>query len=226
MMRYPADQVLKSLTYVVEVLKTGQVNVKDIYNKEDRIKFADSLPSSFLPDPSGILGTSLPLGEPPSPQPTPNPPKPKPPKPPTMRTELIPKSCRLTISQGRISIIYNELQTMSVNQFANACSVLLRVFVELSVDHYVSSKGLTFAAGVKPNLALKMKAGAADMLAKGLIDAALEMAVKKVADSNFVLAAATVTFNQYVHNKYVYPKAGELILGWDEMQPFMEKLWP
>jgi hypothetical protein len=50
--------------------------------------------------------------------------------------------------------------------------------------------------------------------------------MEKVADGQSVLAASVPTFHLYVHNQYVFPKPSELYAAWDEMSPFMEKLWP
>ena len=64
-----------------------------------------------------------------------------------------------------------------------------------------------------------------DLEKKGTIDLQLKRAVYKVADNSYGLSASTVTFNQYVHNKYVYPTASKLRTAWDELQPFVEKMW-
>lgn len=113
-----------------------------------------------------------------------------------------------------------------MDQYANACSVLLRVFLELSVDHYLMQNNLmTEAERRSNNLAKRIKRVSADLLAKNKINAQLETAIQKVADSQFIVAASTVTFNQYVHNQYVLPKPTELRVAWDELQPFMEALW-
>jgi hypothetical protein len=50
------------------------------------------------------------------------------------RTTVIPKTAQLNVPEPRINAIYNELLTISAEQFPNACSVLLRVFIELSPD--------------------------------------------------------------------------------------------
>jgi hypothetical protein len=127
----------------------------------------------------------------------------------------------------RINAIANELRSLSVEQYPNACAVLLRVFVELSVDHELAQSNLmTDEQRRNQRLAAKLKKVADHLHQKGRIEDALRKMVVKVADSQGVLAATTTTFNQYVHNRYVYPKATELRTAWDELQPFMEKLWP
>lgn len=102
--------------------------------------------------------------------------------------------------------------------------MLFRVF--LSVDHYTSEKSLILDNERRnTSLAKKMKTAAADLRKKKIIDAQLEAMVKKVADSRSSLAASTASMNQFVHNKYVFPKPSELRTQWDELQPFVEALW-
>lgn len=233
---YPAQEVAKGLNRIIEDLKTEKIKVGDIYHAQDRIKYAESIPASHLPNPATQLNYPQPLetldssttsGDLTANQGRPKPKTKKKPRQQSARTAVIPKDCYLNISPPRLNTIYNELRNLSVDQYSNACSVTLRVFVELSIDHYIAQKKLmTGQQGRNDPLAKRLKTVASDLLKQGKIDAQLETAIKKVADSQFVLAASTVTFNQYVHNQYVYPKSTELIVAWDELQPFMEKLWP
>lgn len=227
---YPAAEVAKSLTRVVEDLKTEEIKVGDIYHSQQRIDYAESLPASDLPDPSTRLTSLVPIQnaddvsadgatKPPSPRPR------RRKKKQYVRTALIPKDCILDISPPRINNIYLELLNLSVDQYPNASSVSLRVFVELSVDHYIKQNNLT-VTDKPPTLAKRLKTVADDLEKKGSIDVQLKRAIHKVADSDYSVAAGTVTFNQYVHNPHVYPTASELRTAWDELQPFIEKLWP
>jgi hypothetical protein len=229
-MHYPSKEVAKSLTRVVEELKLGMTNVGDIYNASHREEYARKFDDAFRPSQNTRLATPVALGAttPPSSPPRKKTPKKQTPaKPPTPRDTLIPAECVLTIAPTRLNLIYHELRRLNVADFANACSVLLRVFVELSVDHYikVNSVPLTAAKG-DINLAYKMKQAGEHLRNQGAIDQSLLVAIRKIADSSRILAAATVTFNQYVHNAYVHPQPIDLRAAWDEMQPFMEALWP
>lgn len=201
---YPADQVSKSLTRVVEDLRTDEIKVGDIYHSQQRIDYAESLPASDLPDPSTRLAspallenaddvsagdttrdaterTSTPTRRRRKKQP--------------VRTALIPKDCYLNINPPRINNIYLELLSLSVDQYPNASSVSLRVFVELSVDHYIKQNSVP-VTGKDPNLAKRLKAAADHLEGNGRIDVQLRRAVYKVADSDYSVAAGTVTFNQ------------------------------
>jgi hypothetical protein len=226
---YPAAEVAKGLSRVVDDLKTGRVTVGAIYSAEERVKYGQGLPkpkkATRLKSPEPLSGTGAAgdlAGKLRSKQQ-----KRVRVKRPTDRTALIPRTCGLTIAAPRINALYNELLALSVDQYPNACAVAMRVFLELSVDNYVVQNNL-MTADERRNTALakRMKAVAAALRKKNLISDLLQQAVQKMADSPNVLASSTMTFNQYVHNQYVYPKPTELRTAWDEVQPLMEKLWP
>jgi hypothetical protein len=147
-------------------------------------------------------------------------------KPRSDREFVIPNNCHLWITDPRINAIYYELLTLSVNSYSNSCSVILRVFVELSVDHHVIAKSLLTENQCRNlPLAKRLKVLAEHLRQQGEIDGQLENTVKKIADGVGMLGASTITFNQYVHNRTTFPIASELRVSWDELQPFMSVLW-
>jgi hypothetical protein len=228
---FPAAEIAKALTRIVEDLKAKRVKVGDIYYEQDRISYAHSLAPKDLPDSATRYDSPKLLADTgditPGSKKSSRRPKAGKKQKKSDRTALIPKACQLNISPPRVNAIYNELLTLSVDLYPNACSVALRVFVELSVDHHIEQYSLmTEKDRRSTHLAKRLRIVAADLGGKGRISSQLETAIQKVADSQFILAASTMTFNQYVHNQYVFPKATELKVAWDELQPFMEKLWP
>jgi len=157
-------------------------------------------------------------------RPRPRGPRPKPKPKPTQRTALIPPTCRINPQPPRINAIYNELLSLSVDTHPNATAVLLRVFVELSVDHFIAQNALTVKDSAK--LFEKLRLVAQHLRTAGKIPEQLKKAVDRIAGTKHtIIGASTVTFNQYVHNAYVYPKPTELFAAWDELQPFLEKVW-
>ncbi len=62
---------------------------------------------------------------------------------PAYRKTLIPKRLKLTITVNRLNKIYDELQRLDVSAYVNSCAVLLRVFVELSVDEYTQNHSIS-----------------------------------------------------------------------------------
>ncbi len=225
---YPKDEVARALTRVVDDLKTASVTVPDVYHANQRIEYARKLPRTVVPRKSTRLDNPVSLDDLASGAAPTLPPAPKrrARKPQRSRTSLIPQTCRLNVDPPRINAIYSELIDLSVEKYPNACSVLFRVFIELSVDHYAEERKILTELQLRNDpLAKRLKAVAADLRKRGKISDRLKTAVDKVADSKFVLAASTVTLNQYVHNQYVYPRPDELRSAWDEVQPFMERLW-
>lgn len=228
---YPLEEVAKSLTRVVDDLLTRQINVTDIYHANQRLDYISSLDEDSLPKPDTALKTAqalddLTMGVPPQ-HPPPTKKRSRRKKRMQPRTALIPKDCDLDVSQPRTNAIYVELLQINIEEFPNAVAVLLRVFLELSVDHYCISQSVMSENEIRnAPLAKRIKEAATHLKGAGTIDAGLEKAMQRVADGSRLLAASTVTFNQYVHNAYAHPSGADLRSAWDELQPFMEALWP
>ena len=62
---------------------------------------------------------------------------------PSDRKEVVPKGCPINVTDNRISEIYKELRTLKLGEARNAIAVLLRVFLELSVDHWLERNGIS-----------------------------------------------------------------------------------
>lgn len=230
MSHFPRDQVLKGLRRVAGDLRSEQIKVKDVYDAEDRRKYIGGFSSEDLPDPETRMKEPVPLAEleasSPRPTKTPAPSRRKRRKAPRDRTAVVPSTCPINPSSPRINNIFNELTTLDADTYPNAGAVLLRVFLELSVDHEITRLSLmSEEQRRKDSLSKRLKTLAGNMKDAKRISDQLHAAVVKVADSHHTIAAATVTFNQYVHNKYVHPKPGEVRTAWDELQPFLEKVW-
>lgn len=247
MSHYPRDEVAKGLRKIVSDLRSQAIKVKDVYEAADREKYLNRFTESDLPDVSTKLATPMPLMDLPAPSssspldpdagsdvddednensPPPPPPRRKPSKKRAPRTSVAPNDCGINPEPPRMNSIFNELQTMDADTLPNSSAVLLRVFLELSVDHEIERfKLMAEKERLNSPLSKRMKLVAAQMLADGRIVAQLEKAIIKVADSQHTIAASNVTFNQYVHNKYVLPKPSEIRTAWDELQPFLEELW-
>lgn len=84
---------------------------------------------------------------------------------------------------------------------------------------------MTEAVRNSTSLAKRLKVTAADLNAAGDIDGQMEKAVIKVADGSGPLGTSTTTFNQYVHNRFVFPKASEIRVAWDELEPLVRAIW-
>lgn len=227
---FPTEQITPALTKIVGDLKTQRIVVRDIYRAADAKNYIDGLPARLFPKKSKALKEPVLLDDLTAGKAKPTPvkkqrgPRPKP----RLRTTVVPASATLNVTPPRINSIYVELGALNAERYPNACSVLLRVFIELSVDHYIEERKLMTDAQMRnAPLAKRLKEVVRNLKSRNKISARLTAAMESYADGKMTIVAATVpTFNQYVHNQYVYPKAVDLYTTWDELAPLLEKIWP
>jgi hypothetical protein len=62
---------------------------------------------------------------------------------PQERRHVVPKNCSLNVTSNRIAEIYEELRTLKLETARNAIAVLQRVFLEMSVDHFLESNSVS-----------------------------------------------------------------------------------
>jgi hypothetical protein len=220
------NEVLKVVRYIVDDFRAERAKVTDIYHVADKRRYIADLPAAVRPDLSRPLPKPVPLADVKSAS-RENRKRSRRPRDPAQRAAVVPSNCPVNPTHPRINAIYNELSQLNADSFPNAAAVLLRVFVELSVDHEINAISLmTEQERGSKQLAQRLRALADKMKEESRASEQLVKAVHKVADSQHTLAASTRNFNQYVHNEYVYPKPAEVRMAWDELQPFMELIWP
>ncbi len=211
--------VLKGLTKVVKDVASRTITVNDIRSKAQRQEYVENLvktghvPTSTAP--------TVPLWDLPAAAPTPKSRRGKPPS--TSRKFLIPTNCVLRIGHHRLNKIYRELKLLDVDTFPNSVAVMLRVLLEMSLEEYISAKRITLKADAK--LSHKLRA-VADFLEKKSILGRDKLKPVRVAASSRDALFSTDTLHAYVHNKDFAPRPNDLKTTWDNMQPFMEALWP
>ncbi len=227
--KLPPDEVIKGLTRLVTDIADKQITVSNIKGKEQREKYIDKFSKSDRPDVTKASKISKPLGSLAAAQGA----KPmlsnrqakRSTRQASDRMMLIPSSCVLKIKDPRINAIYKELRTMRVDNFPNASAVLLRVFMELTVDHYIETHGLTVnGTGRRIELAKKLSAVADHLQANGIRKGILHPVRVAVSNSSNIMSVDT--FHHYVHNTHMIPKPVDLNKTWDSLQPFFEKIWP
>ncbi|MEK6337241.1 MAG: hypothetical protein AABM67_20150 [Acidobacteriota bacterium] len=211
------SKVAKALMYVVNDLASKETKTKQIYDKDDRIKYAKKLPASITVTPSAKTTRT----QPPS-KPQPRVSKFRPPMP---RDELIPPGCVLTITPPRIQQIAGELKSLSLTTHSNAISVLFRVFVELSCDAYIADVGVNTTANIDSYLSTKLQDTAGDLVARGQLTQQQARPVRIAAEKDKYFAASVSVMNEYIHSPYIFPMPGDLRAGWDSLQPFFIALW-
>lgn len=147
----------------------------------------------------------------------------------TDRKHLIPKDCKLNIRVNKINHIFIELQRDlllddSNRAVPNAVSVLFRVFLESSVDHYAERKhGNIFKADEK--LAGKITWAIEKLKAAGH-DAKIFKHANLVATASKEQSILSIQrFHQYVHDGTLEAGPTDLKQKWDLLQGFFEALW-
>lgn len=145
------------------------------------------------------------------------------------RKHVVPKSCSVNVTDNRIGAIYRELKILDLDKTPNAIAVLLRVFLELSVDHFLDNNGgaTTFKM---PNGKTKDKG-----LQKKLTEVVEMLVAGNVPERRFAsikraLGVKTSPMNvdllhMYVHDGIATPSRSELVAGWDHAQPLFESIW-
>jgi hypothetical protein len=230
---FPASEMMKPWNKVIDDLASGRIKVKHIYDADARDEYLAEFSTSDLPDPKKKLAAPVALadlagtdaGARGATGPRPKAKKKTPAS--RQRTSLIPRGCPISPTEPRVNDIYNEMLNLDADSYPNSCAVMLRVFLELSVDHTLQTNSWMTDTQLKSaSLHDKLIKVSEKMHAAGTITDDIRQAVRKVADSQHTLAANLKTFNQFVHNKIVRPKPAELRLAWDELQPFLERVWP
>lgn len=218
------DKTIKSLAQIVEDLGVEYKTVSDIKRVDQRIEYIDKL---F--DPHFVEETEKSdFGKKESPTPSsPVDPKKKRPKEEKPRTTLIPKEFLATVTQTRINKIFVELKQINVDDFPNATSVMLRVFLELSLDHFLEETMHWDEPKIENSgLAQKLTAVANEFENKNIMTPRQLAPIRKAAGGQTLLAASIKTLHGFVHNKYFSPIPSELKTAWDDIAPFIACIWP
>ena len=154
---------------------------------------------------------------------------------PGTRNEVVPKNCRLNVTKNRPSAIYRELRNLKLTDAGNsvaapnAIAVLMRVFLELSLDHFL----------IENNMPLKLPRGGGGERFKKLqeklqetVDILVSVGVRRedfaaitrsISDKNSPLHFDLL--HAYVHDLNSAPITPTLTAAWDHAQPLFEKIW-
>ncbi|TJV02434.1 MAG: hypothetical protein E5Y12_20160 [Mesorhizobium sp.] len=229
--KLPANEIAKPLKKIVLDLATKRVQVGKLMKTDNMLAYVGGLGADHLPDLSKAQGKVRSLDEIPvsefskikrarrKPDPS-------------DRKELVPKGCPVNVTDNRIAEIYKELRTLKVADSRNAISVLIRVFLELSVDHFLETNGVNLHLPVDPKSGKKAwkkldkkLAETVDILIRlGVPAAHFAPVTRSVSDKNSPMH--TDLFHRYVHDRFQTPVTTDLIAAWNNAQPLFEKIWP
>ena len=138
------------------------------------------------------------------------------------RQKMVPRGFKLAIASVRAQEVFEELRTLSVVDYPNACAVLFRIFLEFSIQHYVENEQLRIPA--KATLADKVRIATEHLLKEGRVKKAeIAMVNKGLNTPNHFLSISQL--NQYVHNPYMHPAQRELNATWNGSEGLLRALW-
>jgi hypothetical protein len=215
-------EVMHNLELLIGGISADNFQVRQIYNKEDRKAYIESLDLIPVKRDTGTAGANGKTGK--STARNGQKDKAKKSNPlSTNRKTLIPSGTIMKIAHSRLNKIYHELRGLEVEHYENCVAVLLRVFLELSIDEYASTRKIP-AYSEKSKLANKIKATADYLVAQGFADDKKLKAIRVEAFNPYSLFS-TDTLHAYVHNKDLEPKARELKITWNNIESFIMALW-
>lgn len=144
---------------------------------------------------------------------------------PIHRNTVVANVHKLVIGQPRILKLFNELKSLNLQEYPNAAAVLFRAFIELSSDHYLEQKRLIQGKiSVESSLGVKIDVVAKDIQDNGMMTENQLRPIRQMTSSP-TQNQSVKTFHAYVHNKSVTPTATDLKAAWDDLWPFIEKMW-
>ncbi len=229
-LKSPEDDALARLAIIVTDIAHGIMKVTHLDTKQQRVNYAADVAGRPLPKPH-IPGTGAKSGTSSGATPGRIAHKISP-----ERKALIPRQLRLSIPQTRINRIYHELQSLDVDKFINACAVMFRVFVEMSVDDFAQRRKIPLLApvskkpGIVPPQMREMSLRAKLITISNYLEREklcnkdeLRGVRTLISNTNHVLSVDTL--NAYVHNKHYNPTPSELKGNWDNIETFVERLW-
>lgn len=232
--KLPADQVLKGLRRMVIDLADKNVRVTDLKLKPQMVDYVGKFTKGDRPDLSAAGSKVQPVEEfgkgdfkvkPAKAKGAKSRRKPDA----SDRRTLVPRGSPLNITNNRIADIFKELRSLKLDDHPNAIAVLLRVFIELSVDQYLTDNGMTIDFTVSGHkkfkkLKDKIKEAVAHMIVAGAPARSLK-GIKSACDvSNSPLSVDLM--HEYVHNQAVTPSVRSLKEGWDNAEEFLKRIWP
>jgi hypothetical protein len=227
----PPAEAIKPLRKIVLDLANETVNVSDLKSRDQQVDYVSKL-SKDLPNLKKRSGVMKPVDswedkdfKTALPKPTP---KPRP----LVRKTLIPRDCYLTVSNAKIAEIVKELRRLPLAEYPHSISVLFRVFLETSVDHYLAAARIPLQETIRTpggtktkdkSLKSKVQEAISELVKNGVPRRDFDGVSKGINDSNHPLYVESL--HNYVHNRFYSPTERDLKVAWDNTQLFFESIW-
>jgi hypothetical protein len=234
----PPKEAIKPLRKIVRDLATKEKKVGSFMKTDQMLDYVASFDKASRADLSKAKGEARPVEEIAPTEfgaPSRAPRTPRLPASPSARNEVVPKNCRLNVTKNRPSSIYRELRALKLTDTAhvaaapNAIAVLMRVFLELSLDHFLieNKRPLKVPKGGGAErfktLQDKLQEVVEIMVAVGVRREEFAAITRSISDKNSPLHYDLL--HAYVHDLNSAPLTPTLVAAWDHTQPLLEKIW-
>ena len=226
----PADELMKPLRRMVLDLATKKVNVSHLKNKASQLDYVKGFAADDKPNLKKI-GEARDIGDFKNSEFTvKSKPAKKPSYDPSDRIHVVPRGMKLNVSKAKVAEIFKELKTLRMKDHPNACAVLLRVFLELSVDSYLRTSGIgtqfkepKSGKMLEKDLKRKLQDVIDDLVRNGVKRKDLEGASNAVSNRSSPLYIDLL--HAYVHSLFQTPSVRDLRIAWDAAEPLFEAIW-
>ena len=208
----PRTEIIKNLTRTFSAMSDKEFTVSKIYTSELRKKW---IKQTLESEPQNNETTTNPQ------QRTKTLPKS------TSRSHLIPDDCELIIKNTRINDIFRELRDDlplgDKNPTPNAAGALFRVFLETSLDQYITT--MNVSCSEEPTLKKKIELVADHMNDNKFATPKQLKAIRRTSSAKRTDVLHIQTFHEYIHSSTMRPETADLKNKWDNLQKFFEILW-
>ncbi|MER9601523.1 hypothetical protein [Mesorhizobium sp. M0243] len=206
------EAVADALTRIATDLANQVVTLGHLWNNEGKRTYLNRLQDE------GILpGDDERLEEPESPEHTPRVPRRRP-SPSPLQTTFIPADSphiQWLGTQQRIRAVWEELQSLQLQQHPNAISALMRILLELAMESYMVEHSLR----ARDTLSQKVGAVASSLLQRGVIDQHYHDEIDRVRRDDQLISVASM--QRYIHSPDFAPMTNELRTYWVRLGRFL-----
>ena len=141
------------------------------------------------------------------------------------RNNIIPSGLKLNFGvEKKCSRIFHELKSnIKVSDAPNSTAVMVRVFLELSVNSYIEKNALAHkVAGREPGLHDKVVMCTEHLFTTKAISGSKRTAIMAFSSQ---MTKSAGSLQQYVHNKEYIATKEYVNTEWDNFQPLFEAIW-
>lgn len=226
----PAKEAMKPLKRIVSDLATKKKKVGDFMKTRQMLDYLSGFDKSSAPDLSKVSDEAravdeIPIVEFGRPSRTVSRRK----LDPSDRKEIVPRGAPINVTDPRIAEVFKELRVLKMDDAPNAIAVMMRVFLEMSVDHFLENNGGKLKAvdnGRERWKKLDKKlTEVCDMLVSMNVPETRLAAIKRSVHVQ-TSPMNVELFHLYVHERTAAPSPSELKAAWTTAQYLFEKIWP